>query len=130
MPPRTSDEVGPNDDRELTDLLHSLQDHRHRTVELLMQLEQLVEHRLTEDRKRCPDDAQGNYEDKLTDREKSVAELLKKGMSNRMIARSLAISEQTVKNHLHSVFHKLGVTDRTQAVIALIQGAETDAPRH
>lgn len=59
---------------------------------------------------------------RFTEREAHVAELLVKGMSNRRIARTLAISERTVKNHLHSIFYKLGVSDRTQAVIVLMKG--------
>ncbi|MBB5957164.1 DNA-binding NarL/FixJ family response regulator [Saccharothrix tamanrassetensis] len=59
----------------------------------------------------------------LTSRERSVAELLVEGLSNRRIARKLDISERTVKNHLHSIFYKLGVADRTQAVIKLIRRA-------
>ncbi len=59
----------------------------------------------------------------LTDREKHVAELLAEGLSNRRIARKLEISERTVKNHLHSIFYKLSVGDRTQAVIKLMRGA-------
>ncbi|TDD98193.1 LuxR family transcriptional regulator [Actinomadura rubrisoli] len=53
---------------------------------------------------------------RLTAREREVLDLLVQGLSNRLIARSLAISEPTVKNHLHAVFLKLGVADRTQAV--------------
>lgn len=59
----------------------------------------------------------------LTDRERDVAELLIEGLSNRRIARQLQISERTVKNHLHSIFGKLDVSDRTQAVIKLMRGA-------
>jgi DNA-binding NarL/FixJ family response regulator len=58
----------------------------------------------------------------FTDRERHVAELLAEGLSNRRIARSLGISERTVKNHLHAIFHKLGVGDRTHAVIKLLRG--------
>ncbi|WP_414944246.1 helix-turn-helix domain-containing protein [Amycolatopsis sp. cmx-11-32] len=57
----------------------------------------------------------------LTDRECRVAELLIQGKTNRQIARELTISERTVKNHLHSVFVKLEVKDRTQAVITLMR---------
>lgn len=59
----------------------------------------------------------------LTDREEHVTRLLVEGLSNRQIARSLGISEHTVKNHLHAVFYKLAVNDRTQAVIKLMRGA-------
>jgi len=64
---------------------------------------------------------------KLTNRERQVLELLVRGSSNRRIARALNISEPTVKNHLHSVFQKLDVADRTQA-IAKVLGAPRPAP--
>ncbi|MFD5556461.1 response regulator transcription factor [Streptomyces sp. NPDC127068] len=59
----------------------------------------------------------------LTRRQKEVLNLLAQGLSNRRIGRSLHITEQTVKAHLHMVYHKLGVADRTEAVvIAMRQG--------
>jgi DNA-binding NarL/FixJ family response regulator len=64
----------------------------------------------------------------LTERESHVAELLSRGMSNRIIARSLKITERTVKNHLRSIFAKLDVTDRTQAVIVLMHATASDHP--
>ncbi|WP_089957720.1 response regulator transcription factor [Lentzea xinjiangensis] len=60
---------------------------------------------------------------KFTGRERQVAGLLIGGLSNRRIARSLTISERTVKNHLHSIFCKMGVSDRTQAVIKLMRAS-------
>ncbi|MEV6823360.1 LuxR C-terminal-related transcriptional regulator [Amycolatopsis sp. NPDC051102] len=59
----------------------------------------------------------------FTGREDEVAQLLVEGLSNRRIARALGISERTVKNHLHSIFYKLHVGDRTQAVIRLMRRA-------
>ncbi|MEU6485851.1 response regulator transcription factor [Streptomyces sp. NPDC046887] len=59
----------------------------------------------------------------LTRRQKEVLNLLAQGLSNRRIGRALHITEQTVKAHLHMVYHKLGVADRTEAVvIAMRQG--------
>ena len=55
--------------------------------------------------------------DELTLRQRRVLELLSQGMSNKLIARALAISEITVKAHVSSIFRKLGVTNRVQAVI-------------
>jgi DNA-binding NarL/FixJ family response regulator len=52
----------------------------------------------------------------LSDRENRVLELLTDGLSNRQIARTLGLAEPTVKNHLSSIFRKLEVSDRTQAV--------------
>ncbi|WP_309485292.1 response regulator transcription factor [Streptomyces sp. WELS2] len=53
----------------------------------------------------------------LTCRELDVLRLLGRGLSNRLIARRLDISEKTVKNHLSSIYVKLGATDRTQAAL-------------
>jgi DNA-binding NarL/FixJ family response regulator len=52
----------------------------------------------------------------LTVRELSVLRLVKEGMSNRLIAESLFISEETVKAHMKSILTKLGASDRTHAV--------------
>jgi DNA-binding NarL/FixJ family response regulator len=51
-----------------------------------------------------------------------VLGLLVQGMSNRQLARTLHISESTVKNHLHAIFLKLDVTDRTQAISVILGG--------
>jgi DNA-binding NarL/FixJ family response regulator len=60
---------------------------------------------------------QDSDECKLTKREKDVLALLIKGNSNKEMAESMFISEKTVKNHLTSIFRKLGVKDRTQAAV-------------
>jgi len=60
----------------------------------------------------------------LTQREQQVLGLLVQGLSNRKIARTLRISESTVKNHLHAIFLKLDVTDRTQAIAAILGGKQ------
>jgi two-component system, NarL family, response regulator LiaR len=53
----------------------------------------------------------------LSPREREVLELIACGLSNREIARDLAIGEQTVKTHVRSILAKLGVQDRVQAAI-------------
>jgi DNA-binding NarL/FixJ family response regulator len=53
----------------------------------------------------------------LTARELGVLEAAAVGQSNKEIARLLAISDQTVKNHMTSIMRKLAVNDRTQAVM-------------
>ena len=54
--------------------------------------------------------------DPLTARESEVLHLLGRGLSNKMIARELHISEHTVKFHISSLFSKLGVSNRAEAV--------------
>jgi DNA-binding NarL/FixJ family response regulator len=56
--------------------------------------------------------------DELTERELAVLQALATGQSNKAIARTLFISEATVKAHLKSVFNKLNVLSRTEAVAA------------
>jgi DNA-binding NarL/FixJ family response regulator len=56
----------------------------------------------------------------LTDREKTILRLLAGGYSNREIGDLLGITEGTAKNHISSVLGKLGVRDRTRAVLKAI----------
>lgn len=60
-------------------------------------------------------------ENALTKREIQVLKLLAEGMYNREIGEKLFISEKTVKNHVSSIFKKIGVTDRTQAAVYAIR---------
>jgi len=58
----------------------------------------------------------------LTERETEVLGLLSKGLANKQIAVSLGISEHTVKFHVSSIYTKLNVTNRTEAVRAGLRG--------
>ncbi|MFL6072150.1 MAG: response regulator [Mycobacteriales bacterium] len=60
-------------------------------------------------------------EDPLTPREREVLRLLARGLSNRLIARELALSEKTVKAHVSAILGKLGVADRTQAALYAVR---------
>ncbi len=62
----------------------------------------------------------------LTPREKDVLLLVAKGLNNSSIAKELFVSTVTVKAHLQSVFRKLKVKSRTQAVLAAMENDITD----
>jgi DNA-binding NarL/FixJ family response regulator len=61
---------------------------------------------------------------RLTTREKAVAKEVAKGATNKEIARSLNITERTVKAHLGSIFNKLNVRDRLQLVLVMNPSGE------
>ena len=56
----------------------------------------------------------------LSSREREIAHFLSRGASNKEIGKALDISERTVKNHLRSIFVKIGVNSRVQAALKLI----------
>ena len=58
---------------------------------------------------------------KLTPRQTDVLGLLLRGLSNKLIARELSLSVETVKDHVAAVLRTLGVNSRTQAVLAVSQ---------
>ncbi len=58
--------------------------------------------------------------DTLTQREKTIISYLMQGWRNREISTHLAISEQTVKNHLRTIYDKVGVSDRLELVLYAI----------
>lgn len=60
-------------------------------------------------------------EENLTCREFEVLQRVCQGLSNQELAKSLFLSEKTVKNHLTNIFRKIGVNDRTQAVLYAIR---------
>ena len=57
----------------------------------------------------------------LTERELEILQLIVDGYSNKQIARSLYISEKTVKNHVTNLLRKLDLSDRTQAAVYAIR---------
>ena len=69
--------------------------------------------RSTQERPRRPADT-------LTGRERMIISYLIQGWRNREIGRQLSITEQTVKNHLRSIYDKVGVSDRLELVLYAI----------
>jgi DNA-binding NarL/FixJ family response regulator len=55
----------------------------------------------------------------LTPRQRQIASLIADGLSNKQIARSLSIERTTVKNHVHAILFKLGITRRDQVAARL-----------
>lgn len=59
--------------------------------------------------------------DPLTERETEILRLMSAGFSNKEIANSLGVAEGTVKNHVSNILSKLGVRDRTRAVLKALE---------
>ena len=53
----------------------------------------------------------------LSTRERQITMLIVRGLKNKDIARNMLITEQTVKNHIHNIFEKLGVGDRLELAL-------------
>jgi DNA-binding NarL/FixJ family response regulator len=71
---------------------------------------QLAPHAVPRDRERSP----------LSQREREIVALVAQGFKNKEMAEKMFISEQTVKNHLHNIFDKLGVSDRLELALYAI----------
>src|SRR2546422_962738 len=67
-----------------------------------------------------PDSGPRREKPLLSDREKEIVQLVAQGYRNKEIGEKLFISEQTVKNHLHNIFDKLGVSDRLELALYAI----------
>ena len=62
----------------------------------------------------------------LSPREREIVSLVVQGFKNKELAEKLAISEQTVKNHMHNIFDKLGVSDRLELALYAIHNRLLD----
>jgi two-component system, NarL family, nitrate/nitrite response regulator NarL len=72
-------------------------------------------------------DRKGRERSPLSQREREIVALVAQGFKNKEIAEKIFISEQTVKNHLHNIFDKLGVSDRLElALYAIHKGFHSD----
>jgi DNA-binding NarL/FixJ family response regulator len=66
----------------------------------------------------------------LSQREREIVQLVAQGYKNKEMAEKMFISEQTVKNHLHNIFDKLGVSDRLElALYAIHKGLHLTSER-
>jgi two-component system, NarL family, nitrate/nitrite response regulator NarL len=64
--------------------------------------------------------AKGRERSPLSAREREIVALVAQGYKNKEMAEKMFISEQTVKNHLHNIFDKLGVSDRLELALYAI----------
>jgi len=80
------------------------------------ELNEWIQHRMDRYGQRTSEEENGSHV-ALSPREMEILELICQGASNKGIAQRLGISYQTVKNHVTAILHKLGVNDRTQAVL-------------
>lgn len=69
----------------------------------------------------APDFPSAAAPESLTKRERDVLRAMAKGASNREIAEALGAAEGTIKNHASAIFQKLGVRDRTRAVLKALE---------
>jgi DNA-binding NarL/FixJ family response regulator len=62
----------------------------------------------------------------LTKREGEIAELLLKGMTYKMIAKELFLSENTIKTHIKNIYAKLKVQNKSELLIYLMSNENTE----
>ena len=81
--------------------------------------------------RKIQDDVMSQFAPQLTTREREIVRLVAQGHRNKDMAATLFISEQTVKNHLHNIFEKLGVSDRLElALYAVHKGLLGNSSPH
>ena len=100
-------------DMEPEDILASLREAARGKVVISDRLTQLIAHALREEKKRPASSQQPN----LTEREQEILELVAQGLSNKIIASQLGISEGTVKVHVKHLLKKLDLHSRVEAAV-------------
>ena len=83
-----------------------------------------TERRTDVDQRQAPDEGRLPS---LSRREREIVNLVTHGLRNKELAERLSISEQTVKNHMHKIFDKLGVSDRLELALYAIHHNWHDA---
>ncbi|MDP4182857.1 MAG: response regulator transcription factor [Bacillota bacterium] len=68
----------------------------------------------------------GDLYNTFSEREKAIISLLIKGLNNRQIAASLHLSEGTAKNYISAIYSKIGISDRTKAIVYLKEYIEKE----
>ena len=63
--------------------------------------------------------AQSSRDSALSAREQEIAALVARGLSNKQIASSMHLELSTVKNHVHRIFAKVGISRRSQLIAAI-----------
>jgi len=76
----------------------------------------------------APPDHPDHLRDALSSREREIMDAIASGLTNREIARDLYVVEKTVKNHVNSIFAKLGVSSRGQAIALWLGRAGSASP--
>ena len=74
------------------------------------------------------DPTEGPKNPTLSSREKEIIALVAQGLKNKEIAGKLYVAEQTVKNHLHKIFDKLGVSARIELALYALEGKGGPSP--
>jgi DNA-binding NarL/FixJ family response regulator len=80
--------------------------------------------------KREPAAADGNQTSPLTRREREIAHLIAKGLTNKDIASTLVISQRTAEGHVEHILTKLGFRSRAQVAAWVAESLSSDAPQH
>ena len=103
-------------DMEPEDLLQSLRDAVRGKLALTDSLTEMLAHALRKDSQPTPIDKAG-----LTDREREILALIAQGLSNKLIARQLDITEGTVKVHVKHLLKKLNLRSRVEAAVWMVE---------
>ena len=88
-----------------------------------MSAEEAVEYALSEEVAPAPERPLAGWrmDDLLTRREKEIAELVARDLTNRQIAKELVISERTVEKHVANILKKLGLHSREQVAASMTE---------